>query len=203
MESLAQFSFQSSSQFCGTSSTMPDGKDFYFPMFYVNGEINRVRPRFGHFCFMRRSCCQAKSLRIMLQGLKKRLKLIVKAPAQANLTRFIPIDGVIPFLLRLVLRDDLECHLFARRRFLISAETSSAGVPRPGCFKASSARRSSSAICSGVKSGSIQPSSSPYSSQTFSMNARFSSVGIGRICSMRSAALMPIKLTPANRFASA
>ena len=37
----------------------------------------------------------------------------------------------------------------ARKRFLISAETSSIGVPRPGFFRASSARRSSSAICSG------------------------------------------------------
>jgi hypothetical protein len=35
------------------------------------------------------------------------------------------------------------------------------------------------------------------------MNARFSSVGIGRIFSMRSVAFMPIKLTFTNSFASA
>jgi hypothetical protein len=39
-------------------------------------------------------------------------------------------------------------------RFSISAKTSSIGWPRPGCFSASSARRSSSSICSGVSSGS-------------------------------------------------
>ncbi len=39
-------------------------------------------------------------------------------------------------------------------RFSISAKTSSIGLPRPGFFSASSARRSSSSICSGVSSGS-------------------------------------------------
>ncbi len=39
-------------------------------------------------------------------------------------------------------------------RFSISAKTSSMGLPRPGFFSASSARRSSSSICSGVSSGS-------------------------------------------------
>jgi len=39
-------------------------------------------------------------------------------------------------------------------RFSIFAKTSSIGLPRPGCFSASSARRSISSICSGVSSGS-------------------------------------------------
>jgi hypothetical protein len=42
----------------------------------------------------------------------------------------------------------------ARRRFRISVKTLSAVLPRPGCFKASSARRSSSAACSGVSESS-------------------------------------------------
>jgi len=40
------------------------------------------------------------------------------------------------------------------KRFSISAKTCSAGIPRPGFFNASSARRSSSSICSGEGSGS-------------------------------------------------
>jgi hypothetical protein len=40
------------------------------------------------------------------------------------------------------------------KRFFISALTGSHRMPRSGCFIASSARRSSSAICSGVSSGS-------------------------------------------------
>ncbi len=59
--------------------------------------------------------------------------------------------------------NEIERHFLARRRFLISAETPSIVVPRPGLFNASSARRSNSAACSGVRSGSTHPSSSPYS----------------------------------------
>jgi hypothetical protein len=76
------------------------------------------------------------------------------------------------------------------KRFRMSALTCSHGIPSWGFFSKSARRRSSSAVCSGVKSGFPHPSSSPYSSNTRSTNARFSSVGIGRICSMSSVALM-------------
>jgi len=45
-----------------------------------------------------------------------------------------------------------------RKRACISAETCSHGIPRSGCFRSPSARRSSSAICSGVGSGSYSSS---------------------------------------------
>ncbi len=58
--------------------------------------------------------------------------------------------------LRLGLRPQPRSVYFRRsaNRFSILATTSSIGVPRPGFFSASSARRSSSSICSGVSSGS-------------------------------------------------
>jgi hypothetical protein len=49
---------------------------------------------------------------------------------------------------------DNESHFLARSRSSISANTWSTGVPRPGCLSASSARRSSSAACSGISSQS-------------------------------------------------
>jgi hypothetical protein len=81
---------------------------------------------------------------------------------------------------------------FQPKRCFSSAWTCSQGIPSWGFFSKSASRRSSSAICSGVKSGSTHPSSSPNSSQTCSINARFSSDGIGRIFSMSSVALMSV-----------
>jgi len=74
----------------------------------------------------------------------------------------------------------------ARNRFSMSATTSSKARPRSGCCRISSARRSSSAICSGVNSSS----NSPNSWRIFSTTSCCSSGGNCRICSEISAALM-------------
>lgn len=72
-------------------------------------------------------------------------------------------------------------------RSSISAKTCSAGIPRPGFLSASSARRSSSAICSGVSSSS----KSPNSISMVSIKSRRSVSGIRRSSSRISALLMP------------
>src|SRR5664279_1824277 len=151
---LTGLSFQPPAQLRRIPRPMPDSKNFDFTMFDVDGEVNRVRPRFGHFGFPRQCCRQPKSFRVLSQSLQKRLKFIIKSQTNASFAFFIPVHSLIPFQFGFGLRNDFERHFLARRRFLISAETSSMGVPRPGCFNASSARRSSSAICSGVSSSS-------------------------------------------------
>lgn len=88
--------------------------------------------------------------------------------------------------------DDFAGHCRAERRFLISAEISSMGVPRPGCLSASSARP----ICSGIRSGSY-PSSARLS---FSLRASSSRSSIGRALSAsnNSVALMKSNYRPKN-----
>jgi hypothetical protein len=70
----------------------------------------------------------------------------------------VPEHRIMPLPFRLGIDFDCEAHRFARRPASNSAKTCSADFPRPGFFKASSARQSSSATCSGVSSGSL-PSS--------------------------------------------
>jgi len=71
--------------------------------------------------------------------------------------RVIPVQGLIPLPFDFRLGNDVERHFRAGSRFLIFAETSSTGVPHPGCLSASSARSSSSATCSGCRSSRFQP----------------------------------------------
>jgi|SRR5665213_2468269 len=69
----------------------------------------------------------------------------------------------VAFMAAIYAFDSLAQARFFRReasRSSISAKTCSAGIPRPGFFRASSARRSSSAICSGVSSSSNSVNSS-------------------------------------------
>ena len=47
-------SFQPSPQFRRIPRTVPDRKNFNFAMFHIDGEVNRVRPRFGHLRFVDR-----------------------------------------------------------------------------------------------------------------------------------------------------
>jgi hypothetical protein len=196
-ETLAGFSFQPSPQFRRIPRPMPNGNDFNLAVFDVNREINRIRPRFGQLGFVRQSCRQPKPIGVARQRLEKGLKFVIKSPTHTGFLRFIPIHGLIPFPFGFGFRDDFERHFLASRRFLISAETSSIGVPRPGCLSASSARRSSSAICSGVSS------SSKYSSRTFAATSYCSASGKRWICSRICVALMELNLPAVKHFASA
>ncbi len=77
-----------------------------------------------------------------------------------------------------------ERHLLKRSR--ISTKTCSTGLPLPGCFNASSARRFSST----ASSGKSESPKYAYSSSILSTTFRCSSSGRRRICSKISAALM-------------
>jgi hypothetical protein len=202
-ETRARFSFQPPAQFRRIPCTVPNCGNDHFGSFGVDGEINRVRPRRRNFYFSRQSGCRWKSFRVVTNFSESFINFTRKSLAESRQALIVKINGFDKFPFRCVFNDDPEFHRLARCRFSISAMTSSSGRQRSGCASASAARRSSSAICSGVKSGSIHPSSSPNSSQTFSMNARFSSVGIGRIFSMRSVVLTELNLPAIPSFASA
>ena len=127
--------------------------------------------------------------------------LILKKIQRSKITKnrvviwFIPINGLIPLQLGLAVGNDLEGHFLVSRRFLISTETSSIAVPRPGFLSASSARRSSSVICSGVNSSSNSP-------RIRRKTSRCSPNGSLRNCSTNSDAVMLPSLTATDLFAS-
>ena len=169
-------SLQPSSQLRRIPRAMPDGKNLNFAAFRVDSEVNRVGPRLGQLGFVRQTCRQSQSFGPVFERLEKSLKCVIESPTLTDFLRLIPVHGLIPLPLGHGLRDDFERHFFASRRFLISAETSSMCVPRPGCLSASSARRSSSATCSGVSSSSNR-------SRSCSKTSRCSSNGSRSSCS--------------------
>src|ERR1700720_178288 len=122
----ADFSFQPAAEVGGVPGAMPDGQ---------------------HFGFASQACGEWKAFRLPGKGLQKRADRVVQPQADPELALLVPVNSFIPVSFRFGGSNDFERHFLARRRFLISAETSSIGVPRPGFFKASSARRSSSAAC--------------------------------------------------------
>jgi hypothetical protein len=198
-ETLAGFSFQSPEKFGGIPCAMKNGNDG--KSIVLNREVNAVRLESFQTNALRPPTNFAKHFRLRLRPLQSLNNFLSEFLSEAGNLIFIPNDCLKEFGLRLWLENKLKTHHQPKRCF-ISALTCSQGIPLWGVFSKSARRRSSSAICSGVKSGSTHPSSSPYSSQTFSTNARFSSVGIDRICSMRSVALIDSSLLTNDLFAS-
>jgi len=192
---LAGFSFQPTAQLDRITASVPNGNHFDFAMLLVNGEINRVRPRLWHSSLSCQPRRKSKSFRISSQRSQKPSELVVELQTNAPFALFIPINALIPLQLGLAVGNDFESHFLARRRFLISTETSSIAVPRPGFLSASSARRSSSVICSGVNSSSNSP-------RIRRKTSRCSPNGSLRNCSTNSVAVMLSSLTAADLFAS-
>jgi len=184
---LARASFQSPVQFCGVSGMVPNSQNLDLPMFRIDCEINGKWPRLRQSGLPGKLGKWSESFRILRQGLQEGQQRIVKSQANARLPGFVPVNGLIPFPLGLNLRNYPERHFLAGKRFLISADTSSIGLPRPGCFKASSARRSSSVFSTSVSSSS----KSPNSKSMISTSSRRSASGIRRSSSRISVLLMP------------
>lgn len=177
-------SFQPPTKLEGIPTAVPYGKHSDLAGFRVDGEINRVRPA-ENLCLSRQTTGKRKALRLCGQSLKNCMNFIVEPQAEARFALLIPINGPVPIPFGLGIGDDAERHFLAWKRSRISARTCSAGFPRPGFFRASSARRSSSAICSGLNSSSNSGNSSRMRSTT----SQRSTGGKARICSMISAAL--------------
>ena len=181
---------QPSAQLRRIPCPMPDGADDDLQGFPYDREIHRIWPRFWQRGLPRQAGRARKSFRILANYFEESVQFAGKSLPHSRFARVVKIHRFSKFLFRLRFNDHPKRHHLVRNRFSMSAITSSSGRHRSGCASACAARRSNSAICSGVKSGSTHPSSSPYSCHTCSTNARFSSVGIGRICSMRSVAVM-------------
>lgn len=196
----AGFSFQSPEKLSRIPCAMKNGNDGKGTI--LDREVNTVRLE----SFQANALCPtanfAKHFRLRHRAFQRLDNFLGKLLSETWVLSFIPNNCFKKFGFRFGFEDKLKIHHQPKRCF-ISALTCSQGIPSWGFFSKSARRRSSSAICSGVNSGSIQPSSSPYSSQTFSTNARFSSVGIDRICSIKSVALTVSNLSVTNYFASA
>ena len=152
-------------------------------------EVNRILPIGDPRCASP-SANEPVSGRI-LSNLAKEISDIASQPLpNAWFLGIIPIYSLLKFIFSFSLDDEVETHFAERNRSSISRKTSSKGLPRSGWAKACSARRSSSANCSGVSSDPMLSDASPNSSMIKSTRSRCSSGGNPRILSRISAALM-------------
>jgi hypothetical protein len=163
-----------------------------------NRIIDAVFTKSLESCFVSRRRGEAKAFRGFQNLLERCVNFDSKFVAQAGMLFFLPRCRVFKFQASKGRKDDCAIHaLRLFRRSWSSACTVSHEIPRSGCCRSSSARRSSSATWSGVSS------SSKYSSRTFSATSYCSANGRRRICSMISVAFMALKLFAVRHFASA
>ena len=186
-ETRADFSFQPSAQFGRVSFAMPNRNDHHFLGLEIDREIDRVRPT-QDFCFRCQPAGAWKSFRVIANFAENLSDFTGKSLPHARLSFVIKVNPLRQFPFSLLFDDDPKRHCTARNRFSMSAIASSNGRQRSGCPRACSARRSSSAICSGVSSSSC----SPNSAQIRSATSRRSFSGSRRICSRISVALMAL-----------
>jgi hypothetical protein len=180
---LTLVSCQPAMQFRRISGAMPYGNHFNFRVWFINDKINRVWPA-RHLCPAALASDLRKPERVC-RNRRSHLVHIENKPNTQSLTlAFVPGYSFLKFKSSFGVMNDPETH------FLYLANVSSRNwfheTPRPGFLSASSARRSSSAICSGV-------SPSSRSTNSFSMrstSSRRSALGIRRISSRICSALM-------------
>ena len=173
---LPGVSFQPPAQFRRISRTMPDGADNHLGSLVFNDEKYRIWPRGGHFCFLSQPAGKGKAGGVLANGFEKSLQIFGESLTDSRLAPVIKFDGLGKFPFRLRLDGNAQTHRPARNGFSRSATTSSSGRQRSGCASARSARRSSSAICSGV-------SRSSNLSRSCSKTSRCSSNGSRSSCS--------------------
>src|SRR6266404_3183127 len=157
--------------------------------FLVECKIYRIGPA-GNPRLASHSAHEAESFGIPRNCLHKGVHLRFKAFGQRRFLGFVPNNSFPQLSLRFSLKGERRLHRYDFSSFWRSARTSFQGRHCSGCLSASSARRSNSAACSGVRSWSIYPSSPPNSFQIRSTRFRFSPEGSSRICSRISVILM-------------
>ena len=89
---------QPSPQFRRIPRTMPDGKNFHFAVFLVDGEVNRVRPRRWNFRLPSSGGRAKKSFGLMSKGIEDFTKRHVQPMTDSRLALVIPNDGFMPVL---------------------------------------------------------------------------------------------------------
>ena len=192
-ETLCTNSLQPSPQFCGIPSTMPHGNHLDLGIRFVNREVNGIRPTLDA-CLAAFETSFGKPKRLGRNRGHHPIHFKNEPDAKSFSLPFIPGNRIAEFKRGFDIVDEPKAHFLYLSN--VSSRNSCHGVPRPGFLRASSARRSSSATCSGVSS----PSNS---SRSFSKTSRCSSNGSLWNCSKTWVALMASKLTTVDRFASA
>lgn len=176
-------SFQPSLQFRGISRIMPKGGDYHFGSLAFDDKKDGIGPRFWKPSFASQATDEAIAFRILADCPKEGAQVAGKSLSQSRLPIVVEVDRGSEFPFRFLFNDRPKTHRTARNRFSMSATTSSSGRQSSGCVSARSARRSSSAICSGV-------SASSNFSRRCSKTSRCSSKGSLSTCSMTCVALM-------------
>ena len=186
-------SLQPSPQFGRIPSTMPHSNHLNLGTSFVDGEVNGVRPAVNT-CLAAFETSFGKPKR--LGGNRGHHLVHFKKEPDAKSFRLalIPGNRFAEFKCGFDIVDEPKAHFLYLSN--VSSRNSSHGIPRPEFLSASSARRSSSAACSGVRSASN-------SSRSFSKTSRCSSNGSLWNCSRTWVALMASKLTTVDRFARA
>jgi hypothetical protein len=194
-------SFQAPAKICGIARAVENGENRKDIL--LNCEVNAVFGKATQPNLSGVTTNLPEQTDIRLRPLKSYRDLEGKLSSQPGPLFFIPSDRFLKFTPRRRFENEVEAH-FHPNRFFKSACTCSQGIPSRGFLSNSARRRSSSAACSLVKSGSIQPSSSPNSVQICSTTARFSSAFKPRICSMIliSVALTRLNYSGLGNFAS-
>lgn len=187
-ESIRRYSYQPSAQRSESPCPVPDGEDHHFRRLCSDGIKNRIVPG-QNFCLSGKTPITWKSFGILRNGHENFENIAGKSLAGAGLSFVIKVNRFRKLPFRLFFDDNAKRHLVSRNRFSMSATTSPSGRQRSGCSKACWARRSSSAICSGVKSGSY-PSSVMISQKSCASLMR-SSCGRAFAASRISVVLMP------------
>src|ERR1051325_7920705 len=177
------------------STGMPNGKHANFVA--RNCEVNSVFEPW-HSRLANGSRLVGIQFRVSFDAFKQRLEFYIEFMAQPWLAFLIPFKSLK--VIQIGGRCEPHPLHFQPKRLRASARTCSHGTPACGFLRNSSARRSSSAICSGESSSS---KSSPTTSRICSKASRCSSTGSFRNCSTTSIALMsPIYTTGSRRQAA-
>lgn len=179
-------SSQSPAEFCGVLISLPEGYYFHNVSLFQNREINRIWPP-DNLGFASRRSGFGKTKWVGNNLPQTGINNHGKTSANASLPCLIPITCLAHFVADFGLNEQAEAHCFTLYREYNSALIVSQDMPRSGCARASAARRSSSAICSGERSSSCSINSRSICSTT----SRRSSGGNLRICSSISVALIP------------
>ena len=182
-EAAASTSLQPSLQFFRVPRIMPEGADDHFGSFPLDHKEDRIWPGYWKSRFAGQPAYQTKAFRIPANNLEEGVQVTGKSLPQPWLSPVVEMNRLDEFLFSFRLNDSPKTHSLARNRFSMSATTSSSGRHSSGCANARSARRSSSATCSGVSSGSN-------SSRRRSKTWYCSSNGSLWICSRTWSALM-------------
>ena len=186
-ESFAGVLLQPAVQYCRIPRAVEnrqDGKSIVF-----DGKVNVVFGEPAQPNLLRPATHLLKKFRVGLCSLQRNLHLQGKLASETRLFTFIPCNRLNQFSASRRFENERKSH-FQPKRLLRSASTCSQGIPSCGFFSKSARRRSSSAACSGVKSGSY-PSSTTMSQKSCA-SLILSACGSAFAALRISLALMPI-----------